>query len=89
MGSFVVGWWRWLVVAAVLILLASLQSFSHPSLHPHTLAALGSTFARAPEKPPVFRLCLLRAKAFCGFFNIKRGKEKERTVCGAGATRRD
>lgn len=53
MGSFVVGWWWWLVVAAVLILLASLQSFSHPSLHPHTLAALGSTFARAPEKPPV------------------------------------
>lgn len=42
--------WYWPMVAAVLILLAALQSFSYPSLHPHTLAALSSTFARAPQK---------------------------------------
>lgn len=53
MGSFVVGWWWWLVVATVLILPPSLHSFSHPSLHPHTLAALGRTFCSSPQKPPV------------------------------------
>lgn len=86
MGSFVVGWRWWLVVAAALILLSSLHSFSHPSLHPHTLAALGSTFATAPEN---HQFCLVRAKAFCGFFDIKGEKGEERIVCGAGETRGD
>lgn len=84
-----VGWWWWLVVATVLILLSSLHSFSHPCLHPphkHTQAALGSTFARALKN---HQFCLLRAKAFCGFFDIKGGGEEERIACGAGAARGD
>lgn len=54
MGSFVVGRWQWPVVTTVLILLASLLSIPHHSLHPHILAALGSTFARAPSKTTSF-----------------------------------
>lgn len=61
---------------------ALFQSFSHPSIHPHThthCVPLGRTFARTPfkKKQKKHQFCLCRAKAFCGFFNIK-GRKKKR-----------